>query len=127
MSQDRPTAVELLESVRGFLTDEVVPVLDGQTAFHARVAAAVLGIVERELMLGPQADAAEHRRLQRLLGPGDTDDQDLRTRNAELARRLRGGELDGRRDEVVAHLRATVEDKLRIANPRYASGHDRQG
>jgi aminoglycoside phosphotransferase (APT) family kinase protein len=49
----RPTASELLDAVRGFLTDQVMPATDGQLAFHARVAANVLAIVARELDLGP--------------------------------------------------------------------------
>ncbi len=49
----RPTVSELLDAVRGFLTDQVMPATTGQVAFHARVAANVLGIVARELELGP--------------------------------------------------------------------------
>jgi aminoglycoside phosphotransferase (APT) family kinase protein len=49
----RPTASELLDAVRGFLTDQVMPATGGQLAFHARVAANVLSIVARELELGP--------------------------------------------------------------------------
>jgi len=49
----RPTASELVEAVREFLTDQVMPGTSGQLAFHARVAANVLGTVARELELGP--------------------------------------------------------------------------
>jgi aminoglycoside phosphotransferase (APT) family kinase protein len=49
----RPTASELLDAVRGYLTDQVVPGTSGQLAFHARVAANALAIVARELDLGP--------------------------------------------------------------------------
>jgi aminoglycoside phosphotransferase (APT) family kinase protein len=49
----RPTASELLDAVRHFLTDQVMPSAGGQVAFHARVAANVLGIVAREIELGP--------------------------------------------------------------------------
>jgi len=49
----RPTSSELLDAVRGFLTDQVMPATSGQLAFHARVAANVLGMVARELELGP--------------------------------------------------------------------------
>jgi len=48
----RPTAGELLEAVREFLTGQVMPATTGQLAFHARVAANALGIVARELELG---------------------------------------------------------------------------
>ncbi|HEX9030327.1 MAG TPA: phosphotransferase [Streptosporangiaceae bacterium] len=54
----RPTASELLDAVRGYLTDQVMSATTGQLAFHARVAANVLAIVARELELGPlPADA----------------------------------------------------------------------
>ncbi|MGN6790843.1 MAG: phosphotransferase family protein [Streptosporangiaceae bacterium] len=58
----RPTASELLDAVQSFLTEQVMPATGGQLAFHARVAANVLGIVARELELGPpppEADLAE--------------------------------------------------------------------
>ena len=56
----RPTASELLDAVREFLTDQVMPATAGQIAFHARVAANVLAVVARELELGavpPDAEA----------------------------------------------------------------------
>ena len=59
----RPTSSELLEAVREFLTGQVMPACTGQLAFHARVAANVLGIVARELELGsipPEAMLADH-------------------------------------------------------------------
>ena len=42
----------LLDAVRGYLTDHVMPGTSGQLSFHARVAANVLAIVARELELG---------------------------------------------------------------------------
>ncbi len=55
----RPTASELLDAVAGFLTDDVMPATTGQLAFHARVAANVLGIVAREMELGPAGAGGE--------------------------------------------------------------------
>jgi hypothetical protein len=54
----RPTASELLEAVREYLTGAVLPATSGQLAFHARVAANVLAIVARELEAGPLPDGA---------------------------------------------------------------------
>ncbi|MEA3055729.1 MAG: hypothetical protein QOD30_1161 [Actinomycetota bacterium] len=45
----RPTARELLDAVRGFLSDDVMVNTTGRLSFHARVAANMLAIVEREL------------------------------------------------------------------------------
>ena len=54
----RPTASELLEAVRQFLIDQVMPATEGQLAFHARVAANVLSVVAREIELGPPPPTA---------------------------------------------------------------------
>jgi hypothetical protein len=53
----RPTAREILEAVRGYLTEDVMPATSGRLSFHARVAANMLAIVERELAQ-PQATYA---------------------------------------------------------------------
>lgn len=113
--QDRPTAEELLEAVSEFLTTEVVA-LEGRVGYHGRVARNAVDVVTRELALAPGADARERDGLAGLLGGAPPDD--LREANAELARRVRDGSLDDRRGDVLAHLRATTTDKLRIANPR---------
>ena len=72
-------------------------------------------ILEREARLGPDADAAERTRLAKLLGRGGTLD-DL---NRELARQLRAGERDERDTALMAHLEATIADKIAIANPKW--------
>ena len=54
--QDRPTAVELLEAVREFLGQDVMPAVEGRVRFHTRVAVNALGMLERELRLGPELD-----------------------------------------------------------------------
>ena len=117
MPQDLPTAVELLEAVRVFLLEDALPALDGRSAFHARVAANVVAIVAREIALGREADRAERARLLSLLAIPESDARSLTELNQLLAQRIRAGLLDDRREELVSHLRATVRDKLRIANP----------
>ncbi|MCZ7525112.1 MAG: DUF6285 domain-containing protein [Acidimicrobiia bacterium] len=113
--QDRPTAAELVEAVREFLERDVMPATDGRVSFHARVAANVLGMVERELALDPEIDRSERARLVALLG----HDGSLADLNAELARAVRDGSLDDRRDEVFAHVRETVRAKLLVTDPRH--------
>ena len=106
---DVPTAAELVEAVREWLERDVAPEAHGRLRFHARVAVNMLAIVERELVLGPAQAEAHAERLARF---GVADD-------AELARRIRAGELDDRLDEVKAAVAASVRDKLTVANPRY--------
>ncbi len=106
---DVPTAAQLLEAVREFLEGDVMAATEGRVRFHARVAANVVAIVERQLALGP-AQAAEHAERLAALGVAD---------EAELAAAIRSGALDDRYAEVKALVQATVADKLRVANPRY--------
>jgi Domain of unknown function (DUF6285) len=113
--QDRPTAAELLEAVREFLEADVMRTVEGRVRFHTRVAVNALGMLERELQLGPELDAAERQRLAALLG----HDGDLRQLTTELASRIRDGSLDDRRDDVVVAVRESVRAKLLVANPDY--------
>jgi hypothetical protein len=106
---DPPSAIQLVEAVREWLDRDVVEQTSGRLRFHARVAGNVLAIVERELALGPEQQRAHQARLEAL---GVADD-------AELAARIRAGELDDRLDEVRALVWEAVQDKLAVANPRY--------
>ena len=115
---DRPTAAELITAVREYLERDVMAATEGRVAFHARVAANVLAMVERELALGAAQDAEEHRRLVGLLGRQGS----VRELTEELAREIRAGAWDARRAEVVAHVRETVRAKLAVAQPGYAEG-----
>lgn len=109
---DAPNGTELLEAVREWIEREVIPGTEGRLRFHARVAANVLGIVEREIELGPAQGAAHDERLARL---GVAND-------AELAAAIRRRDFDDRADELRALLAETVLDKLAVANPRYVTG-----
>ncbi len=115
--QDRPTAAELLEAVREFLEHDVMSATEGRTAFHARVAMNALGIVERELVLGPSIDAPVATRIRELLGDSDAARFDGPALVGALATRIRDGSLDG--SEVSAVVRDLVRAKLAVANPRY--------
>ena len=122
--QDRPRAGELAEAVREFIETEILPSIDDpRLRFRALVAANGLAILERELAIGAPLVQREVDALMRLLGrsdaaPGDLDE--LRRRatelNRELVRLIRAGEAP---DGTLAHLLATVADKLRVASPRY--------
>jgi hypothetical protein len=115
MTQDRPAAGELVAAVREFLERDVMAATEGRVQFHARVAVNVLRIVERELTLGPDLEPGERARAAALLGHDAAAD----TLERELAAAIRFGALDDRLDEVRAHVRTTVREKLLIANPSY--------
>ena len=107
---DMPSAAHLVEAVREFLERDVLPALEGRVQFHTRVAVNVLGMVERELVLGPE-QAAQHAAGLAALGVAD---------EAELAALVRGMAADDPRlDEVARLVRETVRAKLEVANPRH--------
>ena len=108
---DVPSAAQLVEAVREFLERDVMPATEGRVQFHTRVAMNALGMVQRELELGP-AQAEAHRAALERLGVAD---------EAELAAAIRAGTLDDRRTEVIDVLRETVGAKLDVANPHYSN------
>jgi hypothetical protein len=119
MTQDRPSAAELVQAVREFLERDVMAATEGRVQFHTRVAVNALGMIERELTDGPAFTDAERARAAVLLGHGD----DARILERELAARIRDGSLDDDLDDVRAHVRATVREKLLVANPGYLPRH----
>ena len=122
MTQDRPSAAELVEAVREFLERDVMAATSGRVQFHTRVAINALGMIERELVEGPAFAAAERARAASLLG----HDGDARTLERELAAGIRDGSFDDRRDEVRDHVRRTVREKLLVANPGYLPADARE-
>jgi hypothetical protein len=126
--QDRPTSVELLEAAADFVESELVPAIQGARQFQARVVANVMRIVAREIQLEDPLVRNEVKALALLLGrdkPHLHSLDDLRKSAAsmgeELTAKIRAGDADDGdwRGEVLAVVRQSVEDKLRIANPRY--------
>jgi hypothetical protein len=117
---DRPSAAQLIGAVRDFIEKVAQPELSGHSAFHARVAANALAIVERELALGAEQDAAERERLRALLGR----DGALEAQNRELCRAIRAGEITQDTPGLLGHLRATTLAKLAVDQPGY-SGYRR--
>jgi hypothetical protein len=125
--QDRPTVSELLHAVVHLLDEELVPNLTGARQFYGRVAANVLRIVMRELEYEEEQLAAEWERLDGLLPlrPRPTARLELREairqRTEELCERIRRGDVDTGpyREQVLAHVRQTVREKLLVSNPAW--------
>ncbi|MDT5015176.1 MAG: hypothetical protein QOD39_1336 [Mycobacterium sp.] len=112
----RPTAAELVAAVADFLDNDVRAATGpggrladaGQVNFHARVAANVLRIVERELLADSATEVDDA-----LASLGFSDE-------AQLAAAIRAGDLDDRSDDVLACLRVLVRRRLDVAHPGYA-------
>ncbi len=126
--QDRPTSIELLQAAADFVEREIVPITQGQKQFQSRVVANVMRIVAREIEIGEPLLRAEVDALATLLGaqkPHLHTTSDVlaaaRKFNEELSVKIRAGEADSGefRDKVMKVVRQIVEDKLKIANPRY--------
>lgn len=111
----RPSAAELVAAVADFLDNDVRAATSsdggladaGQINFHARVAANVLRIVERELT---DDSAAEVTGALADIGFAD---------EPQLAAAIRAGTMDDRAGDVLAMLRTLVGHRLAIAHPGY--------
>lgn len=124
----RPTAVELLDAVRAFLEDEVVPATgDDRLRFRARVAANAVAIAAREVAAGAAPSDADAAELAALLGVEDPRERGLSADEAaaelaaELARRIRAGEAPA---AALAVAQRSVARALAVASPRYLERYD---
>jgi hypothetical protein len=113
---DQPSMLELVKAVQNFIETKAMPELKGHTAFHARVAANALGIVARELELGPKAENSEKAQLTALLGHDGT----LDGLNRELCKQIRDGNLNIDSNALRQHLELTTLDKIAIDQPNYS-------
>ena len=123
MSQDEAqttasdvTTSELLGAVKGFLMDSALPALSGRDQFNARVAANVLGIIDREQQLGPELAALDAAAAQQWLA----GDQGPGTAPQRLSRALAAREIDAD-SHFFEYLKQRQLMVAAINNPRYAS------
>lgn len=105
----RPTAGELLEAIREWVEGDVREATEGRVAFHTRVAANALAMLEREDALG---GAHQQRHLAGLASLGCRSE-------ADLAAQIRDGAFDDRLEEVRSVVAESVRSKLEVANPRW--------
>ena len=110
------TISQLLRAVKGFLMDSALPALSGRDQFNARVAANVLGIIDREQQLGAELTALDAATAQQWLSgePGSG------TAAQQLSRALAAREIvvDSHFFEYLKQRQLLV---AAINNPRYAS------
>jgi uncharacterized protein DUF6285 len=105
----RPTAAELVAAVADFLDNEVRAAThpEAQVDFHARVAANMLRMVERELLDEPETEVRSA-----LASVGFSQE-------SQLAAAIRAGELDHRAEALLPVLRTLVRRRLAVAHPGY--------
>jgi hypothetical protein len=113
---EQPTALELLDGVIGFIETRAAPQLKDRDAFLARVAVNALHTIRREMEHGAAAEGAALARLQELMG----QEGDFTTLNTALCTAIREGTIDIASPSLLAHLRASVIDQIRIDQPNYS-------
>lgn len=111
-----PRTEELVDAVARWI-DSIRPELKPRDAFLARVAVNVLGVVKREVTLGPAAEAEAVERMSGLLGHGGS----FEALTAELCEQLRTGAMDAATPGLLAALRANAQDQVAIDQPNYSS------
>ena len=107
-------ANELLTAIQNFLREDVLPQLDGFSAYNTRIAANSLAIVGRELELG-----GDLVKLDNAIAENLGIDQGKGPVTQQIARMLRDGdlELDTR---LLDYFKQRALKSLEIDNPRYS-------
>lgn len=111
-----PTSSELIEAVIRFIEERAAPQLKDRDAFLARVAVNALNTVRREIEQGPAAEAASTERLKAILGRDGTWTE----LNDALCTGIEAGTIDATDPAVMAHMKASIIDQVRIDQPNYA-------
>jgi hypothetical protein len=129
---DRPTSAELIDAVRQYLENELLPTLgDARLRFQTLIAANVLSIAGRELASEETSLREEWSIMTEVLGEQDLPPERLSelrrwvtAANHRLCQRVRQGDFDEpeRFRNLAGRLRDLVVRKLEVANPRYPTG-----
>jgi hypothetical protein len=109
-----PKTEELAKAVAGWI-DELRPSLDPRNGFLARVAVNVLGVIQRELTLGPAAEARAVEGMAGVLGHQAA----YAELNAELCERIRTGEFTVETPGLLSVLQVMARDQVAIDQPNY--------
>lgn len=122
MTQDRPTAPELLDALAEYLLGELRSEVPTEQRFKVLVAANLCAVVARELRAGEDGSAADAALFATLLGRPESEISaaDAEALAADLSARIRTGGFDDRLGELVTALSEHVARKLDVARPGYA-------
>ena len=106
----------LLSAIKSFLIESAAPHLEGRNRFNARVAANALGIVQRELSMGPALRALDENAATQWLSTLETD--------ATIAQRLSRALAKREIQDDPAFFNYLKQRQLLVTainNPKYAS------
>lgn len=121
-----PQATDLLAIARETLLGELRPLLPERARYTLAMIANAMAIAARESEAGERPAREALARLDALYGvparalAGNALTDALREHERRLAADIRSGAFDdeARRGAMLAHLRASVADRLRISNPK---------
>jgi len=127
---DRPDIFQLLDAVRVYLQNEVVPLTqeNRKQYYQTLVAISVLGVVAREMLMNVDHLRAEWERLnfvQNVTRPLPADPYEARAalaeRNRKLCEEISAGRYDYTpgRSALFEHLLTTTRAQLEVANPKF--------
>jgi hypothetical protein len=118
--QHVPDAPRLLADIADLLEAEVMGSVPASVKHNVRVCAHLLRVVERELVLGPDAATAERQRLRALIDPTGTGATSPILEGAELIAAVRAGFAGADSQAWWDALRETAAADLAIAKPGYS-------
>ena len=110
------TSQQLLQAVKGFIAETVTPALSDRNQFNARVAANVIGIVQREEALGPALSALDNAAFSRWIPDGAPDKDIVPQISQAIAKRTIEPDT-----ALLDYLKQRQLLLSAINNPRYAN------
>ena len=138
----RPSLDQLNQAADEFARQDTTAANESAYAYHAKVAANLREIVQREWAIGPEAKAAERTRLQRLVAEmparspptgtiadprredpvhSRTAPEDLPGLQRQLCEAIARGAIDLASPGLAEHLWLTALDQVAIDQPTYAT------
>ncbi|MCB1192417.1 MAG: hypothetical protein H7A23_10435 [Leptospiraceae bacterium] len=128
--QDRPDAVNLLETIQDLLIKDIMPAVKENDflSYRALVSWNMLGVVAREFKLGEKYLNLELERLSKYLGEEKPNisltylekmklGEQL---NKNLVEKIRKEKSDDTNKEVWELVKQSLKEKLEITNPRFS-------
>ena len=109
-----PRSDEILDALAMWI-ESIGPKLAGRDAFLARVAVNAVNLVKREQAKGAEMEAGQIARMAQLLKHQGSYEE----LNKELSLAIREGKIDPLDKTLLAHLRASAEEQIKIDNPKY--------
>lgn len=128
--QDRPEAVNLLETMQELLMKDIMPKVksDEFLAYKTLVSWNMLGVIAREMKLGENYLNQEIIRLSELFDETTPDltktylekmkiSEEL---NKKLVSEIRKNEFDNTKESIWNLVKQNLKEKLEITNPRFS-------